>query len=334
MPSNFTPRLNKPEAGNKYYLRRANGGYSDAIEGNPKDKDCNVLSNCVGYAFGRFNEIGGWGSCKYLAPVNAAEFMKYKGTLKSGLEPQVGACMVWSNGGAGHVAIVERVVNSSEVVTSESEWGGRAFYTATRKKGNGNWGYGGSFLGFIYNPADCCQPSESKDDIKVGDTVEFTGNTHYLNPNAKSGSDCKSGRATVTAIEKGKKHPYHLIGEQFTEKKEGSTVWGWVNEADIRIIKTLNIPDFIAAAVSDGFILGWNETLDEFSAKCLVQEWKDGKSRYPALTRLAQRLLGISQTGICDFHTTKAIKEYQKNNGLTPDGGIGRKTWTLLLNKN
>jgi hypothetical protein len=55
----FTPRLTKPEAGNKYYITKAKGGWSTAIVGCPTDPDCNVLHNCVGYAFGRFNEIIG-----------------------------------------------------------------------------------------------------------------------------------------------------------------------------------------------------------------------------------------------------------------------------------
>ena len=40
-------------------------------------------------------------------------------------------------------------------MTSESAYGGKAFYTQTRSKGSGNWGMSGDykFLGFIYNPA-------------------------------------------------------------------------------------------------------------------------------------------------------------------------------------
>lgn len=162
MANKFVPRLTKPEKGNKYYIRKAQGGYSDAIQGSPVDKDCNVLSNCVGYAYGRFNEIGGWGSCKYLVPCNAENFMQNKGNLKTGMTPKLGACMVWQKGatlqasdGAGHVAIVEKIISDTEVVTSESGWGAsKPFWTQTRKKGNGDWGETGKkFLGFIYNPA-------------------------------------------------------------------------------------------------------------------------------------------------------------------------------------
>ena len=71
--------------------------------------------------------------------------------------------MVWQKGatlngsdGAGHVAIVEKVVSDTEVYTSESGWGSSIpFWNKTRTKGNGNWGQGTAykFLGFIYNPA-------------------------------------------------------------------------------------------------------------------------------------------------------------------------------------
>ena len=123
----------------------------------------NILTGqCVGYAYGRFNEIGGYGYCKYLSPVNAENFMQYKGSLKTGQTPQVGACMVWQRGntlsnsdGAGHVAIVEKVISPTQVMTSESAYGSSPFYTKNRSKGSGNWGMGADykFLGFIYNPA-------------------------------------------------------------------------------------------------------------------------------------------------------------------------------------
>ena len=176
----FKPRMTKPEAGNPYYNTKANGGYSNAIKGKPTDKDCDVLANCVGYAYGRFNEIGGWGSCKYLWPTNAEKFIQYADGLEIGQTPKLGACMVWRKGatllgsdGAGHVAIVEKIVSATEVVTSESGYNSKKpFWTQTRKKGsNGRWGagYGYTFLGFIYNPAPCCTVTEP---VKVELTVD------------------------------------------------------------------------------------------------------------------------------------------------------------------
>lgn len=183
----FTPRLTRPTKTNKYYIRKASGGYSNAIQGYPKDSQCDVLANCVGYAYGRFNEIGKYGYCKYLAPVNAERFMDYKGSCQTGMTPKLGAVMVWQAGptkngsdGAGHVAIVEKIISPTEVVTSESGYGAKSpFWTQTRKKGSGSWGAGNGykFLGFIYNPA--VPDSASTTPAAKVTEIHCTGTTRY-----------------------------------------------------------------------------------------------------------------------------------------------------------
>ncbi|EQB20048.1 N-acetylmuramoyl-L-alanine amidase [Dehalobacter sp. UNSWDHB] len=65
--------------------------------------------------------------------------------------------------------------------------------------------------------------------FNVGDVVTFTGKTHYTSANASSGNACKGGKAKITQFYKGGKHPYHLI----REPDGGSTVYGWVDAADI-----------------------------------------------------------------------------------------------------
>ena len=168
-------RTTKPGKGNKYYIRKAQGGYSNAIYGKPTDSECNVLANCVGYAYGRFNEIGGYGYCKYLAPVNAENFMDYKGSCKTGMTPKVGACMVWEGKGdlAGHVAIVEKVYDNNHVYTSESGYGSSAFWNQHRYNNNGRWGCGSnySFKGFIYNPAVKDEPAPTPKPSKSVDEL-------------------------------------------------------------------------------------------------------------------------------------------------------------------
>lgn len=165
-------RTSKPEAGNKFYITTAKGGYSQCIQGSPTDSGCNVLSNCVGYACGRFNEI--IGSMKYPAlNCNAENFIERAQTL--GLEvsqtPSAGAIMCWQKGslsssdGAGHVEVVERVDGPNQVYTSASNYAGAAFYNATRTKNSqGQWtlpwpGY--TFRGFIVNPAVKEEPKET-----------------------------------------------------------------------------------------------------------------------------------------------------------------------------
>ena len=156
-------RTTKP-ANNRYYIRQADGGYNGAIQGKPTDSTANVLSNCVGYANGRFNEIIGEGKCKYQLTCNAENFIERAKELglKVAKVPVVGGIIVWQKGatlsnkdGAGHVAVVEKILDDNTIYTSESAWGGKAFYNATRSNSNGRWGIGSaySFRGCIINPA-------------------------------------------------------------------------------------------------------------------------------------------------------------------------------------
>ena len=161
--ANFSPQLVIPAAGNPYYNTKKTGGYSPCILGNPKNrnKGLNVLPNCVGYAVGRFNEIGGYGECKYLGNTNAANFIDL--ARKQGLiitqRPTLGGCMVWKGGSTaeGHVAIVELDMGN-RIMTSESEYYGKQF-TIYQRFGS-NWrdgcywmGNSYTYLGCITNPA-------------------------------------------------------------------------------------------------------------------------------------------------------------------------------------
>ena len=66
--------------------------------------------------------------------------------------------------------------------------------------------------------------------LKVGDTVDFTGSTHYTSSTGTRGSAAKAGKAKITRIATGAAHPYHLIAEA----GGGSTVYGWCNVEDVK----------------------------------------------------------------------------------------------------
>ena len=183
-------RNKKPEAGNKFYTRKSSGGYSTCIKGKPTDK-CDVLSNCVGYACGRFNEI--IGEMKYPSlNCNAENFIERAKSL--GLEisdvPTLGGIMVWRKGntlgssdGAGHVAVVERIDSNNQIFTSESNYGGEAFFNSTRTNSNGRWGLSSkySFRGCIVNPAigKATAPEEKEEDFFGGLGYFKDGDRHY-----------------------------------------------------------------------------------------------------------------------------------------------------------
>lgn len=167
----FTMRTTKP-SNNKYYIRQANGGYNAAIQGKPTDKTANVLSNCVGFANGRFAEIQGLNKIRFQLTCNAENFIEKAKSygLKISNKPTLGGIMVWQKGaslsgkdGAGHVAIVEKIIDDNTIYTSESNYGGKAFVNVTRRNTNGRWGLGSAykFRGCIMNPA-VAEPIQTK----------------------------------------------------------------------------------------------------------------------------------------------------------------------------
>jgi hypothetical protein len=159
----FTMRTTKPQ-NIPYYIRKANGGYSDACLGKPTDPKANVLANCVGYANGRFAEIIGKPCIEYQLVCNAENFIERAMSmgLKISSKPTLGGIMVWQKGstlggkdGAGHVCVVEQIISDNKIITSESGYNAKnAFWTQTRTKGNGNWGQSAEykFRGCIINP--------------------------------------------------------------------------------------------------------------------------------------------------------------------------------------
>lgn len=154
-------RTSKP-SNNKFFNTTANGGLSQCIKGNPTDANADVLSNCVGYACGRFNEIIGEMKYPYFN-CNAESFINRAKEFYTDLEietditkPKIGAIVVHEGKDslAGHVYIIEKVNSDGSIYTSESSYGSTAFFNATRKNSN-NFGLGNNypFLGYIYNPA-------------------------------------------------------------------------------------------------------------------------------------------------------------------------------------
>lgn len=152
-------RTTRPTSGNKYFIRRASGGYSTCIQGKPTDSQCNVLSNCVGYACGAFNEELALGYEKYHLNCNAENFIER--AIASGLSiyntPHVGDIICWEGLGslAGHVGIVVDVINSNCIKVAQSGYGNSTpFWVATHYNNNGRWGLSANYKlrGFIENP--------------------------------------------------------------------------------------------------------------------------------------------------------------------------------------
>lgn len=231
-------RTTRPTTGNKYFIRKANGGYSTCIKGKPTDSQCNVLANCVGYACGAFNEELSLGYEKYHLNCNAENFIER--AIASGLsvlsKPVVGSILCWEGLGsrAGHVAIVIEVINNNCIRTAESGYGSsRPFWITKRYNNNGRWGLNTNYRtrGFIVNPNYPYKPTPKpeptpSDKFNIGDKVIING-ALYVSSNATSASGSVSNKITnITRKNPGSAHPYNTTGDL-----------GWMDESSIRKVE-------------------------------------------------------------------------------------------------
>lgn len=145
-------RKTPPQYGNPNYMPSNMGGYSPfsgsinmfpQIHGRGANK-----GNCTAYAWGRVCEVYGQSIAGRMPTNNAGNWWSSWGGSK-GQTPKAGAVAVWSDSSAGHVAFVEQVNADGSILISESAYNSYFFKTDTVTKSN-NYGYSGTFLGFIY----------------------------------------------------------------------------------------------------------------------------------------------------------------------------------------
>lgn len=149
-----------------YFVREAYGGYSQCIPGKPLKFTGSVLSNCVGYAWGRAAQLEGDPKCTIGVPsvrlkaglhrpTSAYAWMGCANGRKTGKTPKIGAVCVWKSTvkkDYGHVAVVEEVYSDGSWLSSESAYGGFAFANRKYNKNSDRKNY--KFLGFIYLNVD------------------------------------------------------------------------------------------------------------------------------------------------------------------------------------
>lgn len=144
--------------------------------------------------------------------------------------PSVGDWILydWQDNGVGdntgtpdHVGAVEKVVGSTITVIEGNINGGVV--------GRRNMVVNGKYIrGYIcpkYSQKATKDAPAANGSFGIGDTVRFTGNSQYTS--SYSGGVKKAAKACtakITAISKGKPHPYHIIG---------TGVYGWVDASDI-----------------------------------------------------------------------------------------------------
>ena len=198
----------------------------------------------------------------------------------------------------------------------------------------------------------------NKQQYKTNEIVMFKGGKQYNNAYTSVGIERKAGLAKITKYydEEGSKHHYHLIGE-----KNGSNVYGWVDEENIEPIKEEDLvvkKDLIDVdgiwgkdttlktqkvfkTVVDGIISKQNVNSKQYLQNASETSWQfveSNKATGSNLIKAIQRLVGADVDGKCGRGTIKAMQNFLNRNGFSvgnADGYMGEKTvkgWQNYIN--
>lgn len=165
----FEPRLSIPARNDRRWININMTGWNKCIQGSPSYAPFSVLANCTGYAWGRALELLNLTTDydKLKLSINQASvwYQQAEPYYARGQVPKLGAIACWgqTNGGSGHVAVVEAIKSNGDILCSNSAYNGTGglggtypyFYMWTyTKASNFTNGFDSSyyFQGFIYLP--------------------------------------------------------------------------------------------------------------------------------------------------------------------------------------
>ena len=100
---------------------------------------------------------------------------------------------------------------------------------------------------------------------------------------------------------------------------------------------TPTVKEWQLAAIADGYKFpkygadgAWGAECASVAQKAVVKKRITYTNKN--LTRLVQKVVGVTVDGLCGTQTAAAIKRYQAAHGLTADGAVGLNTWKKILN--
>lgn len=136
-----------------------------------------------------------------------------------------------------------------------------------------------------------------------------------------------------------------MIAWQYTSKGSVSGIEGnvdinlWLETESSQKPNTASgkVMEWQKALLLDGFELPkygidgkWGSECEAVAKKAIVKKRIIGY-KYPNLTKIVQKAVGVTVDGKCGEKTKNAIIAYQRRNGLKADGCVGLDTWKKIL---
>ena len=101
-------------------------------------------------------------------------------------------------------------------------------------------------------------------------------------------------------------------------------------------VAKVTVLEWQKAAIADGLKFKqfgadgiWGAECESVAKKAVVRRRYTYK--YKNLTKIVQKVVGVTADGLCGPKTVAAIKKYQLENGLVADGEVGLNTWKKIL---
>lgn len=105
---------------------------------------------------------------------------------------------------------------------------------------------------------------------------------------------------------------------------------------ELSALTNVSVLEWQKAAIADGFKFPkygadgkWGSECESVAKKAIVKKRLFYTNKN--LTKIVQKVVGVTADGLCGSNTKAAIKAYQKAHGLEADGCVGLNTWKSLL---
>ena len=241
----------------------------------------------------------------------SAKYYKQQGRFYTS-DPKPGDQIFFNN--YSHTGIVEKIVGGliTTIEGNTSDQVARRTYSVGSSSIDG---YGRPKYD-VENSVEFVEKPQEAAQLKIGDVVNFTGSRHYISAYTGTGKKCSPGLAKITAKAEGAPHPLHLV----KIAGGGSTVYGWVDAADVVEQKQETEP----------------EPSEDICDLALPTLRKGSKGK----TVRAMQILLIGNGCSCgnsgadgDFgtETENGVMMFQNKNNLSVNGVCRADTWKKLL---
>ncbi len=219
-----------------------------------------------------------------------------------------------------------------------NEWGAD-FYLAIHHNAGINGGDGGGIETFIYTKASEESGAWQRD--LYNSLIEYTNlSGNRSNPIQKRNlHEVRESNMPAVLIECGFMDSATdvpiILSDSFAQNVANACARVIIARGNLAVGGN-SILEWQNAAINDGFRFAkygadgkWGSECESVAKKAICK--KRDSYKYPSLTKIVQKTVGVNADGKFGNITKSAVINYQKNNNLSSDGVVGINTWKSML---